>query len=408
MDLNFSLTNPFGWWLVLFAIPIVILHLRKVRLRRQSVSTLIFWNQVIAERRAGTLGRQLRQVLSLFLSLLFLSLLVGAVLDPVLMRHHQSALPKDNVAITRLQPRRSFADPLEYEVLIESVNHSDTPRECQVELTLDGQLVDSQPLVLAAHSTQTQILHGSTAQGGVLKASLDTSDAFAGDNTASAVLPEADRLKIALYGTDDYFLTKILQSQQNVELLTGEEFSQTDEMIRIYHQTVPHRIPAGNVFIIDPQNDCDLFTVGDLIESPLVGQTSRNSPLTRFVQWNNVLIPGARAIRFTASMQKPEILAATPEGNPIFFQWNNGEKGKITVLTADLKRSDLALRTAFPILVSNILDSFHDQAAPEEFSDLPEDASPKNTSGLPIWFLLTLFALLLSVLDWFLYHRRWI
>ena len=368
----------------------------------------MIWNQVIAERRLRTLGRQFRQLLSLFLSLLFLSLLVGAVLDPVLLRHHQAELPKNNVAIARFQPRRSFADPLGYEVLIELVNHGDTPRECQVELTLDGQLVDLRPLALAANSTQTQILHGSTDKRGVLKASLDIADAFAGDNTVSAVLPAADRRKITLYGTDDYFLTQVLQSQQNVELLAGEEFLQTDEIIQVYYQTVPKRIPEGNVFIIDPQNDCDLFTVGGPIESPRIWQTGRHSPLSRFIQWNNILIPGARVIRFTAPMKKQKILAATPEGYPIFFQGDNGKKGKITVLTADLKHGDLTLRTAFPILVSNVLDSFCDQAAPEEFYDPNRDASPKNASGPPIGFLLTFFALLLTVLDWFLYHRRWL
>ena len=549
---HFSFFNPFGWYLALFAIPIVILHLWRVRLRQQSVSTLLFWEQVLAEHRGRTFGLRFRPGLSLFLSLLFLALLAGAVLNPVFSSNQagrtvivfdnsasmnavddgisrfeaakktlkqllasenaqdpialitaadkpqvvfgfavqpemrqkmvemvqptnqpkkleqaielartivrnddnearifvmtdgccesvQSLLtaneitffpvgqPQDNIAITRFLPRRLFADPLGYEVLIELANHSDTPKECRLELTLDDQLVDLKPLTLAANSVETQILYARSAQGGILKASLDIADALFADNTAWTTLPARERQKLVLYGMPDFFLTRALQSQQNVELSIGEAIVRTDETVFVYHQTVPERIPEGNVLIVDPRNDCDLFTVGEPLESPQVGATNGDSPLMRFVSLENLPISGARKIQFPKNTAKPKILAATSEGSPFFFHWDRGNEGKITVLSADLNRGDLPLRTAFPIMVSNILDSFRSRdnepeqtfqaadvsasdlrTAPAGFYDLREGFHSKNAPILPIWGLLTVAALLLVVFDWFLYHRRWV
>jgi len=526
----------------------VLLHLRKVRLRRQPVSTLLFWDQVLAEHHVRAFGWRFRRTLSLVLSLLFLFLLTGAVLNPVLPQNQagrtvivfdnsssmnaidngssrfeaakiilakllaseneqsQIALvttagkpqvvfgftaqsqwrrkaaeaiqpthqpkklgqaielartiggdarifvitdgccesvkpllaasdltffpigtPLENVAITRLQARRLPADPLGFEVLIELANHSDTPKECRLELTLEERFVDLRPLTLAANSVETQIFYAQTDQGGILRASVDLTDALAADNTAWAALPARDRQTLLLQGESDFFLRRALQSQQNVELLTGEPPPQTDETVLICHQTVPERIPEGNVLLIDPRGDCDLFTVGGPLASSLIGQTSDDSPLMRFVQLENVLIAGAREIRFPESAPKPQILAAATEGNPIFFQWDRGNQGKVTVLSADLQQGNLVFRTAFPIMVSNILNSFRADGgelgqtfpaaapsesdlriAPKEFYDLREGSFPQNASFPPIWFLLTGFALVLIVLEWFLYHRRWI
>ena len=526
----------------------MLLHLRKARLRRQPVSTLLFWDQVLAEHRVRAFGWRFRRILSLILSLLFLFLLTGAVLNPVLPHNQagrtvivfdnsssmnaidngssrfeaakkilakllasgnergQIALvttagrpqvvfgfaaqnqwrrkaaeaipptqqpkkleqaielartiggdarifvitdgccesvkpllaasdltffpvgsPQENVAMTRLQARRLPADPLGFEVLIELANHSDMPKECRLELTLEGQLVDLRPLTLAANSVETQIFYAQAAQGGILRASLDIKDALATDNTARAILPARDRQTLLLQGESDFFLRRALQSQQNVELLTSEVPPQPGETVLIYHQTVPERIPEGNVLLIDPRGDCDLFTVGGPLESSLVGQTSGDSPLMRFVQLENLYIAGAREIRFPESTPKPQILAATSEGNPVFFQWDRGNAGKVTVLSADLQQGDLVFRTTFPIMMSNILDSFRAdggelgqtspavapsesdlRTAPKEFYDLRERAISQNVSLPPIWFLLTVSALILIVLEWFLYHRCWI
>ncbi len=658
-----SFLNPLGWWLALLAIPIIVLYILKVRLREVTVSSSIFWEQVFEERRSRSFWRQLRHLLSLLLSLLFLALLVGAVLNPILvsqktrgkvvivfdnsasmnakeggssrfeeaktilhrlvaesgarretaiitaggtpkvvlgltdhfgtLRKAVEAIPRtdlptsldqaielarflvsdssendsvqnaydnsesrilvitdgcvaspekilsaadvtffpvgkplDNLAITRFQPRRSLADPIGYEVLIEIANKSDEKRECRLQLELSEEIVDLIPLSLEPNAVETRIVRGETDRGGILKATLEIEDALPVDNTAWAVLPAKPVQKILLAGENDFFLEQVLRSQQNVEIIrttgdgepgTGERTSVLPKTIPpdtvlILHQHIPEVIPSGNVLIIDPRNGCDLFELGEPIESPLIGQTDKESPLMRFVHLNNVLLPGARKIIPRDSEERPHVLAETPEGEPVYVQWEekgsreNREKppeiqkndalpgdgdsthfGKTLVLSAELKRGDLALRTAFPILMSHALGYFRGEGGelekayktgepivlPVETNEtsvrlqapdgsertFPVESGTVALGGLPscgvweliaretrrpiacniadagesdlrtapnsldaarpeadrhaaalppIWFMLTILALALTLFDWFLYQRRWV
>ena len=71
------------FWLAL-AVPIVVLYILKVRLRRVPVSTNLFWKQIYEEKPPRSIWQYLRHLLSLLLQLLMLALLTFAVADPLL------------------------------------------------------------------------------------------------------------------------------------------------------------------------------------------------------------------------------------------------------------------------------------------------------------------------------------
>jgi hypothetical protein len=79
-----SFLTSAAFWLYLIAIPIIALYILKLRRRRELVSTLIFWEQIFREKRTTTLFQRLRRLLSLFLQLLFLTLMVMALARPQL------------------------------------------------------------------------------------------------------------------------------------------------------------------------------------------------------------------------------------------------------------------------------------------------------------------------------------
>lgn len=70
------------WW-GLLAIPVVVLYVLKVRVRRVPVSTLMFWERVYEEKAPRSLWERLRHLSSLLLQLALLALLVIALADPV-------------------------------------------------------------------------------------------------------------------------------------------------------------------------------------------------------------------------------------------------------------------------------------------------------------------------------------
>ncbi len=75
--------NPAGFWWAAVAVPIVLLYVLKVRLRRQPVSTFLFWDQVFHEKKPRSWWQQLRHLLSLLLQICLLALLVFALIDPL-------------------------------------------------------------------------------------------------------------------------------------------------------------------------------------------------------------------------------------------------------------------------------------------------------------------------------------
>ncbi len=113
-----------AWWAAL-TVPIFLIYIIKVRLRRRPVSTLLFWNQLFDEKKPRAWWQQLRHWLSLLLQLAFVLLLVGALIDPLWSWQKNSqrriVLIVDNSAsmkateasgITRLQSAKEIAKGL--------------------------------------------------------------------------------------------------------------------------------------------------------------------------------------------------------------------------------------------------------------------------------------------------------
>jgi hypothetical protein len=82
--MNFlEFANPSGWWWLALAIPVILLYILKIRLRRQTVPTLLFWDQLFDEKKPRAWWQRLRNLLSLLLQLAFLGLVISALADPL-------------------------------------------------------------------------------------------------------------------------------------------------------------------------------------------------------------------------------------------------------------------------------------------------------------------------------------
>jgi len=78
--------NPFGFWFLAGIPLIVLLYLRRIQRRPATVSTLLFWQRVLEEKRPRALFQKLRQLLSLLFHLLIFLLILAALAKPVLNR----------------------------------------------------------------------------------------------------------------------------------------------------------------------------------------------------------------------------------------------------------------------------------------------------------------------------------
>jgi hypothetical protein len=265
-----------------------------------------------------------------------------------------------NVAITAFQVRRSLLDPIGYEILVEVVNHSDDPVECRFEIDLNGSVIDVVPLKLSANEKWSKVIEKTAADGGRLTGRINYEDALAADNQAVALLPRREFQPVTLVSASgDLFIEKVLEANPLVKLSVSRKpvAKPPAGTVMVYHRQVPNPLPAGPALVIDPEGDCDLWQVGEKLQNPIVTKQDRDSPLMAHVRLDNVLMPEARKLTFTDAVGKPQILAAALTGEPLLCALDRPE-GKVVVLTVNLDKGDLPLRTAFPILVTNALGWF--------------------------------------------------
>lgn len=289
-----------------------------------------------------------------------------------------------NVGITQFQARRSLTDPLGYEVLMSVRNASSGEISGRLELTLNGLPVDILPLTLKPDELWSRSLEKTSLEGGILKAELtqlssgaETSgtagenaaavpksnsdeavDALITDNIAWALLPERVRQRVLIVTPGNLFLQKVFEANPLVEVSVQKDLPQNSETgdsgILVIHGKVPSVLPAGNVFVIDPSGSCDQWQQGDTLDNPIITDQDQNSPLMNHIRLDNVVMPEAKQLQFTSEVHA---LAKTLSGDVVYASLRR-PNGRCLVLSINLDRSDLAFRTAFPILVANSLGWF--------------------------------------------------
>ena len=279
-----------------------------------------------------------------------------------------------NVGVTRFQVRRSLVDPLGYETLVQVTNSSDQTVQCRLEVELDGLPVDILPLTLQSDEVWSRTIEKTSVSGGLLSARLtevradDSNSEYSSapeaaelnrleiDDTAWAVVPDRKVQKVLIVTGGNLFLQKVFEASPlaAVEVIPKLPESWPQDTLVVLHQLTPPEIPTGNVLIIDPTGNSDLWVLGESLVDPIVADQDAESQLMTHVRLDTVLL---RQLRRFSAVGATHVLAATAAGDPVYVELIR-DGGRCLLLTASLNESDLAFRTAFPIMISNALAWF--------------------------------------------------
>ena len=282
----------------------------------------------------------------------------------------QVGLPTDNVAITRFQPRRLPAHAVDYEILAEIINFGTEVVQTRLEIDCEGKIVDILPLSLEPNKPVIKIIRG-TSEGGLFRAKLATADSFPTDDVAIAFLSKQFVQHILLHGQDNFFLWHVLQAlpQTEVNVIENIPDSIPPDNVLVLHQTIPPTLPQGNIIMIDPQNNCNLFRVEERLAKPIAVHIDPKNSLVRFIPPGLIF---ANAKNIIPSKNNFKVLAATADNFPLYLQFVS-ENQRTLLLTADLNQGDFSLRTTFPILISQALTYFRNS---EELQKAYSTAEP--------------------------------
>ncbi|GHT25495.1 hypothetical protein FACS18942_00520 [Planctomycetales bacterium] len=413
-------------YLIILTIPIILLYILKLRINTEITATAFLWQQVLQEQRTAPY-RQIRRIVSLLLSILFIILLAFAVWNPDihLPAYKPAVKPKEGIqlAITRFTPRRSLDEPVNYEILTEVSNTGTVSAETILGVQFGSSLLSAQPLTVPANSVRQTVIQGTSPLGGVLQCALIEQEQKENNSRkrkrteqqtaiqTSAILPPVSLHIVLLFGEDNMYLKNALQSLPDTEIIVPKETPPVipaaipKEAVLVINGNVPSELPTGNIIIFNPQNDTQLFSAGESVSIPLAAETDEDSLLVKQLGLANTLFLGAKNItpKITANT-KVRILAETAERQPLYLLVETPER-KVLVFNADLNKSGITSQTTFPLLLSNALRYF--DSSDVKIVQRAEDFSPPTVGSLfAVWFPLTAVCLFWTAAEWYLFLRR--
>ncbi len=283
------------------------------------------------------------------------------------------ATARDNIAITRFATRPSLTSPQTSEVLLAIKNFGTTKASGNVEIAFDGKPLDVKPFALDPGQERLDIFPAvpRTARSarGWLTAKIDTPDALSSDNIAYAVLPLPQPRRVLLVSKGNWFLEKLLDADQQVKFeLIGPDAWQADFAEKFDAVIFDDFLPAGLDLAKDGGNFLFLkrspFSTGDApIEQPLISDLDTIHPLLRLVSLQNVTIVRSTPTKLPESADGWTWQAPLKSFEHPLLIAGTRRQQRVAALAFDLAESDLPLRIAFPLLMSNTVHWLAGEAA---------------------------------------------
>jgi hypothetical protein len=293
----------------------------------------------------------------------------------------------DNQAISLLSIERNLEGLTAFAQVTNYAAVGAEPQQRRISFFADGQLVQAFDLELEPDSQQAVLAPDLPISAAMIEARLDGQDMLSLDDRAWVINRPVQPVQVTLVSQGNRFLETGLSLLPGValtsilpedwEVATGPASDeQTGSRLTIFDGHVPltRTLPAENMLFIGPLTSSEFFTITGSIENPVFGAAEAADPLLDDISdLRSINLLDAARIPLP-DWARPVIVGETSDGQfPLLFRGEPGGQ-RIAVLTFDLRRSDLPLQVAFPILLSNLLDWL----APAEIS-LPAEAAPGAT-----------------------------
>lgn len=238
----------------------------------------------------------------------------------------------------------------------------DVQRRLVLREAAGGRLLAARDVTLPAGKSQALILPGLPGDARAVEAGLEGQDVLSADDRAWAVGHSTEKVAVRLVGPGNRFLETALRLMPNVEItlvqadqLSDQLSNQRINQLTIFDSVVPTgTLPIGNLLFIAPPRSTEVFSVTGRIDAPLAAPVVADDPLLRYVDLHEVAVQDAarlalptwgRAVALDAKTGAPLLVVGERDGR------------RLAVMAFDLRRSDLPLRVAFPILVANLVDA---------------------------------------------------
>lgn len=333
--------------------------------------------------------------------------------------------PLPNAGITQFSARRSFSSPGEVRVSVEVLSKAKEKVEGTLELLRGGQLADVQAVSLEPGKSWQREWDIRSENENEFEARLTgfPSDVLPDDDAARIHVEGVKPVRVILVSEKNPYLEAALASLPMVEWARVEKISgyPDPEVLYVFNRTAPPEgFEGASCLFINPPSAGFWGKPAGAVEKPLVSEVAKDDPLMRHTGFANVSLDAA------AKWEKPGVARIFAEsfGDPLIYgQWD--ERHHWALLAFDLEGSDFVLRTAFPILLGNAVESLRPSktvaasAAAGKVESALEVTAPKENwkpatapggaawwLAFPLWWWALALGCVWLVGEWWLYTRR--
>jgi hypothetical protein len=281
-----------------------------------------------------------------------------------LIKNHPKIRPiiisggKHNIGITKFEFRQQIDHSDQYEFLVEIKNFDPTARDCPVRLSIDGAGLFERVIAFDAREQKMLIIPYSGLISGIAEGTLNIDDDFSVDNQAYLSLNAANEIWVLLVSKGNHFLEKLLAAYPNFRVNSVKEIipSSWREQTARHDIVIVDRMDfpqtdRGNFLLIDAYSPSIPILKTGHVRLPEILAWNRNSSLMANADISGLIVEeGAKLL---ANPQLQPVIESTRTGLMYVFETN---ALRAVLIGFDVTRSDLPLKIAFPVMMSNIFN----------------------------------------------------
>lgn len=274
-----------------------------------------------------------------------------------------------NLALSALATRALPGQPPQ--LFAQITNYGTEDARAIFSLRVDGELLDAQEYTISPNNpfpiALRELPEGFTVVEAGLTLPVNSTyvDYLPSDDTAWAISADAGARSVLLMSEGNLFLEQVLRSLPSVDLTEGDitrGVPNQEYDLTIFDGWTPVTLPQGDLMFVNPPASTSLFAVGASSDQTGNPRVQRDDPRMTYVDFNNVNLLAFKQV--AANWADPLI---SVDGGALLLAGET-EGRQVSILTFDLRDSDLPLQIQWPILMSSLLNWY----SPENLVSVPD------------------------------------
>jgi hypothetical protein len=263
-----------------------------------------------------------------------------------------------NVGITKFEFRQQVDRSDYYEFMLEIKNFERSSVECSIRLTIDSAMLFENVIRFDAQEKKMLIIPYSGLISGIARATLEIDDDLTVDNQAYLSLNAAKEIWVLLVSKGNHFLERLLAAYPNFRVNSVKEIipSSWREQTARHDIVIVDRMDfpetdRGNFLLIDAYSPSIPLIQTGRVRLPEILTWNRKSPLMANVNLSGLIVEESAILQ--ADKQLQPVIESARTGLMYTFEENGL---RVVLIGFDFTRSDLPLKVAFPVMMSNIFN----------------------------------------------------